>query len=142
MSGCTCRPISRILLTSGVADADLWWNGPEWLQDRNTLPPNPVTKASEVTEAESKIVLEVLAAITVDEKPNEFDQLLESYDLRKVLRVCAWVVRLPSRIEGKAYLVQYVCSLSRALHLEVLPNQETTTFLGSFKRMVAHLKTS
>ena len=39
-------------------------------------------------------------------------------------------------IEGKAYLVLYACSLSRAVHLEVLPNQETTTFLGSFKCMV------
>lgn len=67
-----------------VTDADLWWNGPAWLQDRNTLPPNPVTKASEVTEAESKIVREVLAAVTVDEKLDEFDQLLESHELRKV----------------------------------------------------------
>ena len=39
--------------------------------------------------------------------------------------------------EGKAYLVLYACSLSRAIHLEVLPNQDSTTFLGSFKRMVA-----
>ena len=45
--------------------------------------------------------------------------------------------RQSPRVEGKAYLVLYACSLSRAMHLEVLPNQETTTFLGSFKRMVA-----
>ena len=76
-----------------VTDADLWWNGPEWLQDRNTWSPNPVTKASEVTEAESKIVREVLAAVTVEQKPDEFEQLLERHDLRKVLRVCALVVR-------------------------------------------------
>ena len=76
-----------------VTDADLWWKGPKWLQDRNTWPPNPVTTASEVTEAESKIVREVLAAVTVDQKQDEFDQLLERHDLRKVLRVCAWVVR-------------------------------------------------
>ena len=50
--------------------------------------------------------------------------------------------RKSSRIEGKVYLVLYACSLSRAIHLEVLPNQETTTFLGSFKRMVARRKTS
>ena len=40
-------------------------------------------------------------------------------------------------MEGKAYLVLYACSLSRALHLEVLPNLETSTFLGSFKRLIA-----
>ncbi len=45
--------------------------------------------------------------------------------------------RQSPRVEGKAYLVPYACSLSRAMHLEVLPNQETTTFLGSFKLMVA-----
>ena len=76
-----------------VTDADLWWNGPGWLQDRHAWPPNPVTTASEVTEAESKIVREVLAAVTVVQKQDEFDQLLEKHDLRKVLRVCAWVER-------------------------------------------------
>jgi len=45
--------------------------------------------------------------------------------------------RQSPRVKGKAYLVLYACSLSRALHLEVLPNQETTTFLQTFKHMVA-----
>lgn len=45
--------------------------------------------------------------------------------------------RKSPRIEGKAYLVRYACSLLRAIHLEVLPNQETTIFLGRFKRMAA-----
>ena len=40
-------------------------------------------------------------------------------------------------MEGKAYLVVLACSLTRALYLEVLPNQETTTFLGSLKRFIA-----
>ena len=68
-----------------VTDADLWWNGPKWLQDRNTWPPNPMTTASEVTEAESKIIREVLAAVTVDQKQEEFDQQLKGHDLRKSL---------------------------------------------------------
>lgn len=42
-----------------VTDAELWLNGPKWLEDRNTWLPNPVTTASEVTEAESKIVREM-----------------------------------------------------------------------------------
>ena len=45
--------------------------------------------------------------------------------------------RKSSKVEGKAYLVLYACSLSRALHLEVLPNLDTVTFLGSLKRLVA-----
>ena len=42
-----------------------------------------------------------------------------------------------SRKEGKAYLVLFACSLSRALYLEVLPNLETATFLGSLRRLFA-----
>ena len=38
---------------------------------------------------------------------------------------------------GKAYLVLYACSLSRALYLELLPSFETSEFLGSFKRLIA-----
>ena len=45
--------------------------------------------------------------------------------------------RKSARVEGKAYLVLFACSLSRALHLEVLPNLETVTFLESLKRLVA-----
>ena len=42
-----------------------------------------------------------------------------------------------ARVEGKAYLVLYACSLTRALYLEVLQNLETTTFLSSLKRFIA-----
>ncbi|XP_028397808.1 uncharacterized protein LOC114521540 [Dendronephthya gigantea] len=45
--------------------------------------------------------------------------------------------RKSPRVEGKAYLVLYACSLSRALHLEILPNLKTVTFLGSLKRLIA-----
>ena len=45
--------------------------------------------------------------------------------------------RKSTKVDGKAYLVLYACSLSRALHLEVLPNLDTTTFIGSLERLVA-----
>ena len=45
--------------------------------------------------------------------------------------------RKSPRVEGKAYLVLYACGLSRALHLEILPNLDTSTFLGSLKRLIA-----
>ncbi|KAK3749831.1 hypothetical protein QZH41_004612 [Actinostola sp. cb2023] len=41
------------------------------------------------------------------------------------------------KTEGKAYVVLYACSLSRGLFLELLPNMETTEFLGSLKRLIA-----
>ena len=45
--------------------------------------------------------------------------------------------RKSTKVDCKAYLVLYACSLSRALHLDVLPNLATTTFPGSLKRLVA-----
>ena len=76
-----------------VVASTLWWNGPGWLQDRCEWPSNPVTTASVESAAESKIVREVLAAVTLEQKPDELDQLLELHDLRKSLRVCAWITR-------------------------------------------------
>ena len=35
----------------------------------------------------------MLAAVTLEQKPDELDQLLEIHDLRKTLRVCAWITR-------------------------------------------------
>ena len=40
--------------------------------------------------------------------------------------------------EGKAYIVLYACSLTRGIYLELLPNMETTEFITSLKRFVAH----
>ena len=45
--------------------------------------------------------------------------------------------RKSPRVKGKAYLTLYACSLSRALHLEVLPKLEPVASLGSLKRLVA-----
>ena len=41
------------------------------------------------------------------------------------------------RKEGKAYLAIFACSLSRAVHLELLPNMETETFIVCLKRLIA-----
>ena len=45
--------------------------------------------------------------------------------------------RKSSRQEGNAYLVLFACSLTRALFVDVFPNLETETFLGSLKRLIA-----
>ena len=39
--------------------------------------------------------------------------------------------------EGKAYLTIFACSLSRAVHLELIRNMETDTFILCFKRYIA-----
>ena len=42
----------------------------------------------------------------------------------------------PNR-EGKAYLVLLACSLTRAVHLELVPNLETESFIPCLKRFIA-----
>ena len=42
-----------------------------------------------------------------------------------------------SKREGKAYIILYACSLTRATYLELLPNQETSEFVRSLKRLIA-----
>ena len=45
--------------------------------------------------------------------------------------------RKKAKAEGKAYVLLYACSLTRALFLDLLPNLETMKFLGSLKRFIA-----
>jgi hypothetical protein len=45
--------------------------------------------------------------------------------------------RKSKKQEGKAYVVVYACSLTRALYLEVLTTMETGEFLQSLKRLIA-----
>ena len=45
--------------------------------------------------------------------------------------------RKSSKAEGKAYLAIFACSLTRAVHLELLRNLETGTFIICLKRFIA-----
>ena len=44
--------------------------------------------------------------------------------------------RKKAKTKGKAYVLLYACSLTRALFLDLLPNLETTEFLASLKRFI------
>ena len=39
--------------------------------------------------------------------------------------------------EGKAYILLFACSLTRAIHLELLSDQSTEEFIKSLKRFIA-----
>lgn len=43
----------------------------------------------------------------------------------------------PGRLNGKAYIALYTCSLSRALYLDLMTSLETQKFLLSLKRFIA-----
>ena len=45
--------------------------------------------------------------------------------------------RASHKREAKAYLILYTCSLTRALHLEILPDQTADNFIPSLKRLIA-----
>ena len=45
--------------------------------------------------------------------------------------------KVSKKKEGKAYLMLYTCSLTRAVHLELLPDQTAKTFVPSLKAMIA-----
>ena len=41
------------------------------------------------------------------------------------------------KLEKKAYILLYSCSLTRAVYLDLLPDLSTEEFIRSFKRLVA-----
>ena len=43
------------------------------------------------------------------------------------------------RAQGKAYVALYSCSLTRAIHLELVPNMEMKEFIVCFKRFIARM---
>ena len=78
-----------------VADSELWWRGPEWLSDATRWPENPITGSSPASEAEAKVIKEVLSLAQQPSKKDTdvFDELLERHDLPKALRIQARVRR-------------------------------------------------
>ena len=95
-----------------VEESQLWWTGPEWLCDHDKWPKNPVTKNSPASEAEMKMnqackthreVLNI-AQDQPKPEPNVFDNLLERHDLRRALRIQAWVLRFTTNRHRKGPL--------------------------------------
>ena len=66
---------------------------PSWLSDKTKWPPEIALQPSQETTEESKHIRHVQALSTATPQRDEFDELLESYRLRKVLRIGAWIQR-------------------------------------------------
>ncbi len=80
----------------------LWWTGPEWLQDHDHWQTNPITETSADSEAEAKIIKEVLCVAQVENaKTDGFDDLLERRDLRRILRTSARMLRFVRNCRSK-----------------------------------------
>ncbi len=69
------------------------------VKDHDLWPANLVTTDSPESAAEAKVIREVIAVTSVAE-PDEFDNLLEKYPLKKSLHVCVWVSRFVRSCTG------------------------------------------
>ena len=74
-----------------VVNAEKWHKGPTWLSDPSQWPPDKTLEASAESKAEAKITREIFA--TAMPVHDSLDQLLDKYELWKVLRVGAWMRR-------------------------------------------------
>ena len=74
-----------------VSEAELWWNGPDWLPDPAKWPPEIISEPSAESSAERKIQQERFALGV--EGSNDFDNLLERFGLREAMRISAWISR-------------------------------------------------
>ena len=71
--------------------SELWQQGPASLQDKSKWPINPVTRSSPASEVEANAIREVLNLAQTKQDPDEFDELLERTNLRRILRAGAWI---------------------------------------------------
>ena len=76
-----------------VTNSELWQHGPSWLSDKTKWPREIALKPSKETTDDLKHTRQVHALVTASQQREEFDELLESYRLRKVLRIGTWIQR-------------------------------------------------
>ena len=74
-----------------VKNKQLWWNGPDWLSNRENWPADITLEATKESNAETKVIRQVLAVSL--EQTNPLDALLEKFGIWKTLRVCARLKR-------------------------------------------------
>ena len=76
-----------------VNKENVLWEGPNWLKDPASWPPDIVTTATPESEAEAKATKQVFALAVNGTESDAFDELLSKGSLWHCLRVGAWVQR-------------------------------------------------
>ena len=74
-----------------VTNHALWWNGPEWLSNKASWPPDIVTSATQESLAEPKAKRDLLSVAVA--AADELDDLLEKSSQWRTIRVTAWILR-------------------------------------------------
>ena len=67
---------------------DLWWHGPSWPRQ---MAYDTVTTSTKETQAEAKIVKELLGVTTITD--DQLDLMMRKWDLWKAIQICSWVAR-------------------------------------------------
>ena len=70
----------------------LWWNGPEWLSNRESWPRDIATTPTAESNAEVRATKQ-LFALAIPAEDDEFDNLLNKTSYWRTIRVCAWIAR-------------------------------------------------
>ena len=76
-----------------------WWNGPEWLSDKASWPPDIVTSATQESLAEAKAKRDLLSVAVA--AGDELDDLLEKSSQWRTIRVTAWIFRFIQNSSAK-----------------------------------------
>ena len=76
-----------------------WWNGPEWLSDKASCPPDIVTSATQESLAEAKAKRDLLSVAVA--AADELDDLLEKSSQWRTIRVTAWILRFIQNSSAK-----------------------------------------
>ena len=96
---------------------EMWWEGPEWMADRERWPPEQINQPSAGSTAEAKATKE-LFALAVD-VTDRLDAVLEKFELNKAINNCAWISRF---LYNSRYPNQ---KLSGPLTTKEIKNQQT-----------------
>ena len=79
--------------------AKLWWEGPAWLAESGSWPPDIVTAATSKTQAEAKVVREALFVIKTEDCV--LNETLEKHGCWKAIRIVAWIARFLRNCKAK-----------------------------------------
>ena len=106
---------------SKCVDSELWRQGSDWLSDPSKWPPNIALEPSQESRAEAKVLRNVFTTTTATPRvSDQLDELLEVHELRKVLKIGAWIRRfinncrraVDERVHGPIKTVEIETQLS------------------------------
>ena len=87
-----------------VTRNELWRKGPPWLSTPSEWPADKRLEATPETKTEAKQVKEIFAIATTER--DIYDELLDKYQLHKLLRIGAWIRRFMDRCKKDCHVKQ------------------------------------